>query len=290
MNIKSLLCSCALLFTLMSCGPAPESTPTPSTTPTSADTAAATEMAKAPDTPVETTSSVQPCIFRLGYEAWEPYQYIGVDQKAAGLDIELIQAIVSEMKCQLEFRQGHWSDLIVALKKGELDLLPGASKTAARESFAYFSDSYRNEKFVLFIRSADTALSQYATLPELLAAGKKVGIVSDYYYGEAVATLFNDANLKAAFVESPLSELNLKRLQDEEIDAMFEDSLVGGAMLRRKGLSDQMGQHTIDLGQSNVYLMFGKNTISEAQVAAFNQALQKIRQNGSYQAILAKYQ
>jgi polar amino acid transport system substrate-binding protein len=287
MNIQILLCSCALILSLAGCKPAPESVP-PATTPASGavQPAADTSAAVVAKEPVTTAA----CSFRLGFEAWEPYQYVGMEQKAAGLDIELIQAIADEMQCQLEFQQGNWTDLISALKKGELDLLPGASRTAARESFAYFSDPYRNEKFVLFIRSNDTALLQYTSLAELLAAGKKVGIVSDYYYGEAVASFFSDDNLKAAFVESPLSELNLKRLQDEEIDAMFEDSLVGGSMLRRKGLADQIGQHSIDLGQTDVYLMFGKNTVSEAQVAAFNQALQEIRQNGSYQAILAKYQ
>lgn len=286
MNIQILLCSCALLLSLAGCKPAPESTPpaiapaSGAVQPAAATTAAAVAEVVAPAV----------CSFRLGFEAWEPYQYVGMEQKAAGLDIELIQAIADEMKCQLEFRQGNWTDLISALKKGELDLLPGASKTAARENFAYFSDPYRNEKFVLFIRSTDTALSQYGSLAELLAAGKKVGIVSDYYYGETVAGFYNDDSLKAAFIESPLSELNLKRLQDEEIDAMFEDSLVGGSLLRRKGLAGQIGQHSIDLGQSDVYLMFGKNTVSEAQVATFNQALQTIRQNGKYQAILAKYQ
>ncbi len=287
MNLQILLCSCALFLSLAGCKPAPESVP-PATTPASgvAQPAAEPSAAVVAKTP-ETNAA---CGFRLGFEAWEPYQYVGMEQKAAGLDIELIQAIADQMQCQLEFRQGNWTDLISALKRGELDLLPGASKTAARESFAYFSEPYRNEKFVLFIRSTDTALLQYTNLAELLAAGKKVGIVSDYYYGETVAGFYNDDNLKAAFVESPLSELNLKRLQDEEIDAMFEDSLVGGSMLRRKGLADQIGQHSIDLGQTDVYLMFGKNTVSEAQVAAFNQALQAIRQNGNYQAILAKYQ
>ncbi len=44
------------------------------------------------------------------------------------------------MKCNASwsFVEGNWTDLISALKKGELDLLPGASKTAARESFAVF--------------------------------------------------------------------------------------------------------------------------------------------------------
>jgi polar amino acid transport system substrate-binding protein len=287
MNIQILLCSCVLFFSLLGCEPAPVSSPSENTpTPTAASSAAIAQKS--------TTSNLMPeapaCVFRLGYEAWEPYQYQTAGQKAAGLDIELIQAIASEMKCQLEFRQGHWSDLIGALKKGELDLLPGASKTVARESFAYFSESYRQEKFVLFIRSTDTALLQFTSLADLLAAGKKVGIVSDYYYGEGVANFYNDDNFKAAFVESPLSELNLKRLQDEEIDAMFEDSLVGSAMIRRKGLIEQVGQHSIDLGQTDVYLMFGKNTITEVQVKAFNQALQTIQQNGTYQAILDKYQ
>lgn len=285
MNIQFLLCSCVLFLTLTGCKPPPVAAPEPST---SAPLTTSSETKAQPQTPA--ALPLADCLMRLGYEAWEPYQYQSVDQTAAGLDIEIIQAIAKEMNCRLEFRQGSWTDLIALLKKGELDLLPGASKTAARETFAHFSEPYRQEKFVLFIRSTDTALLQYTSLPDLLAAGKKVGIVSDYYYGETVADLYSDAQFSNAFVESPLSELNLKRLQDEEIDAMFEDSLVGSAMLRRKGMTEQIGQHSIDLGQTDVYLMFGKNTINESQVSAFNQALAAIKQNGTYQAILDKYQ
>lgn len=279
----TLLFVITFLFVLTGCGPAPTNQ-TQTTTPTeSTTTEAPVEVDK-----VATTNSE--CQYRVGFEAWEPYQFVDIQQQPAGLDIEILQALAAQMNCQLVMTQGNWTDLVTALKEGQLDVLPAASKTIARENFAHFSKPYRNEKFVLFVRSANTELANYNSLAEFIAAGRKVGIVSDYYYGEELSELYANPQMKTGFVEAALSELNLQRLNDEEIDGMFEDSLVGTSMLRKKGLSNTIGQHSIHLGQTDVYLMFSKQTVQEPVVEQFNTALDIIRGNGTYQAILAKYQ
>ena len=103
------------------------------------------------------------CKFVLGFDAWEPYQYVDVGERVAGLDIELIATVVKDMGCQLTYQQGTWVDLLMALRQGEVDLLLGASKTQAREKFALFSDAYRMEEFSLYIRKNDKVRAGYKT-------------------------------------------------------------------------------------------------------------------------------
>ena len=306
MKMLTLLSSLSLAVMLVACEPAVKpANPAPATsesanleptkiaetTENKAPVAESVPPATVPSSVTNATGSGAPsCTLKLGFEAWEPYQYVGIDQQPAGLDIELVAAVSQKMNCQLVPQQGTWVELIAALKAGELDMLLGASKTQARQEFAFFSEPYRTEQFVLFIRSAEAASLPQATMADFLASGKKLGIVSEYYYGSEFTELYNNEQFKTQFVESSLSELNMARLLDEDIDGMLEDKFVAASMLRRKGMDKEIGPHSITLGNSDVFVMFSKISVTEEKVSAFNAAMAAIRQNGEYDAIMARYQ
>jgi len=283
-----------LLFSILLLGCEPKPAPVSADTPAVAKSPeqSGTKPASAAVISPESTSAdaSNACVLRLGYEAWEPYQYTNLENKAAGLDIELLQAVADAMKCSLQPRQGSWTELVAALKAGELDMVPGASQTETRREFAFFSEPYRTEQFQLFVRSGDSAGYPQSSLTEFVAAGHKVGIISDYFYGNEFAELSAQEAVKVNFVEASLVELNLARLLDEDIDAMLEDVFVARSLLRRKGLEQQIGAHSIALGSSDVYVMFSKVSVKAEQVQAFNQALAQLKQDGRYAAIVARYQ
>ena len=238
----------------------------------------------ATETPLQTT----PCRFTMGLDAWEPYQYMTVGNTVTGLDVELVQNVVADMGCTLDVVQGSWLELLTLLKNGDVDFVLGASKTAEREEFAFFSEPYRQERFQLYVRKEQVGLP-YSGLKEFVAAGHKVGVVNEYYYGDEVAELYADDNLRPLFVGAIISELNMARLLDEEIDGLLEDSFVGAAILRRKGLDKYIQAHNISLGSSDVYVMFSQVSVSAEQVAQFNAGLGQLRDNGRYNQIVDKY-
>ncbi|HEX5793166.1 MAG TPA: transporter substrate-binding domain-containing protein, partial [Rheinheimera sp.] len=119
--------------------------------------------------------------------------------------------------------------------------------------------------------------------------GHKVGVVNEYYYGEEVTALYADDEQRSKFVGAIISELNMARLLDEEIDGLLEDSFVGASILRRKGLDKYIQPHSISLGNSDVYVMFSKASMSPEQVEQFNAGLASLRDNGSYSRIMEKY-
>jgi polar amino acid transport system substrate-binding protein len=298
-SLVTLLAASCLVF-ITACSPAPESTP--ATTPNTA-AAANTPNATATDSaaePAASSSNLAPtaataedkapaCQLRLGFDAWEPYQYMGIAGKVTGLDIQLMETIASDMKCTLVMQQGPWSELIAQLREGQIDMLLGASKTPARLEFAHFSDSYRQEKFSLYVLAMND-FAEFNTLANFVMAGNKVGIVSDYFYGEEFLSLSSLPASKDKFVEASMSELNLARLIDQDIQGFLEDSFVASSMLRRKGLDQQIKAQGVHLGDKEVSVMFSKKTVSEAQVQAFNAGLKQIRQDGRYDKILADYQ
>jgi polar amino acid transport system substrate-binding protein len=229
------------------------------------------------------------CSLVLGFDAWEPYQYADVGGRVAGLDIELVSGVVSGISCEISYQQGTWVELLAALKQGEIDILLGASKTEAREEFAYFSDAYRMEEFSLYIRKDDETSAAYTSLTEFVDKGSRIGIVADYLYGEEVAKLLDNPEKAESFVNAILGELNIARLLDEDIDGFLEDSFVGASMLRRKALSEYIVAQGITIKTGNAYVMFSKKGISEAQLALFNAELQRVKKSQFYEELLSKY-
>ena len=239
--------------------------------------------------PVEKQATGNNCKFVLGFDAWEPYQYVDVGERVAGLDIELIATVVEDMGCQLTYQQGTWVDLLMALRQGEVDILLGASKTQAREKFALFSDAYRMEEFALYVRKNDKVRASYETISEFSKNNSRIGIVEDYVYGPDVSMLLDDPETSKYFVNAIMGEINVARLLDEDIDGYFEDSFVGASLLRRKALSKYIVAHDITIKTGNAYVMFSQISVTPEQLNDFNTQLEKVKNSKVYQDILDKY-
>lgn len=229
------------------------------------------------------------CEMTMGFEAWEPYQYLDIGDVPRGLDVEVAEATMQKMNCELSLKQGSWVDLLSWLQSGDIDFVMGASRTEAREDFAHFSDPYREEQFVLFIRSGEEHRYSASTLEDFVEEGQRIGIVNEYYYGESTHELVNDEANRAQFVGAMMSEFNLVRLLDLEIDAFLEDKAVGYSLIRRKGLHEYIQTYPIELDTSNVYVMFSRDSVDEERIEAFNDALQELRSSGGYDNIMQRY-
>ncbi len=262
---------------------------TPQSEKVTKDTSSTESMQPDLSVVAESSDMVDDCNLVLGFDAWEPYQYADVGGRVAGLDIELITSVAEDIGCNITYQQGTWVDLLSLLKQGNIDMLLGASKTEAREQFAFFSDAYRMEEFSLYIRSNDEKRAAYKTLSEFIESGSSIGVVSDYLYGEEVAALLDDPEQSQFFKNAIMGELNIARLLDQDIDGFLEDSFVGASMLRRKALSDLIVAQGITIQTGNVYVMFSQQGITQDQLAKFNAQLQKVKQSQVYEDLLKKY-
>lgn len=87
---------------------------------------------------------------RLG--DWQPYQYRNDKQEVTGLDVELMQAIFENMGYQVALTEIPWKRHLNNVESGRTNLAASASKTPEREQYVYFSDPYRTESVVMYIR------------------------------------------------------------------------------------------------------------------------------------------
>lgn len=229
------------------------------------------------------------CQLNMGWDPWEPYQYLTPENEVKGLEIELVSAMAKEAGCDLKFVQKNWMNLLNGIRNGSIDLLGGASKTKAREKFARFSEEYRNESFVLYVRKGEAGNFQGQSLKDLLASNFKLGVTEDYIYGDEVSALQDDQETAGKFVSVPTTEVNYYNLIQNQIDGFLEDPFVAAYTIKRKGLGDQIEAHPITVHSGNVALMFSKKSVTPETVVAFNTALAKLKESGKYKKILDKY-
>ena len=245
-------------------------------------TAADTQVAAAPPTP-------QPCKLRVGWDPWEPYQYQDADGSMRGLDVEIIRRIADDAGCEVEFVRGNWGELLGQLRGGEVHVLMAATPTEERRAFAHFSPPYRSESFALYTRAGDAGDFAGAGLAELVAQDKRIAVTDGYYYGEAATQLILGDETRKAFVSAPVVELNYTRLVDGEVDALLDDPFVAAAVLRRKGLDEQIAQHPLQIHSGEVSLMYSQAGVDEAVLKRLDRALMQLRTDGTLEQMTARY-
>ena len=233
-------------------------------------------------------ATAESCKLAVGWEPWEPYMYLTPGNEVSGLDIEIIRAIADENDCKLEFVQGDWKSLLEMVEDGEVDIVAGASISPSREQYALFSDAYRSEDFVLYVRASEVA-DYGSTLQEALDSQKTFGITADYIYGKDLDKFIEDPYYSKLFITSDFGEMNYYNLLQHRVDVFVEDPFVGAYNLNRKGLNNQIIALPVVIHSGEVHLMFSKLSTYPQQVGMFNAALSKIKKNGAYQAILDKY-
>lgn len=229
------------------------------------------------------------CTITMGWDPWEPYQYLDQDGKVRGLDIEIVSAIARAAGCTLKLVEGEWATLLVKLKDGEVDLLTGATRTESREGFAYFSDPYREEAFALYLRSEEAAGYAKRNLEQLLKEGFRVGVTLEYVYGDKISSLQDDPRYERQFDGVLVGEVNYAKLLNMEIDGFLEDPIVANAIMRRKGLKEDIKAHPDIVKSGEVCLMLSRASVEAETVQRLNDGLAKIKQDGTYGEILAKY-
>lgn len=239
--------------------------------------------------PAATSKAESECHLSLGWDPWEPYHFSGVGGEMQGLDIDLVNELAERAGCRLEFVQGSWAGLLRLIRLGDLDMLLGATHTSEREEFAWFSAPYRHEEFLLYVRASE--LNQWAadSLRELLGNDFRIGVTQGYIYSAPINELQTDPNYQDSFVEAAVGELNFTHLMDYRIDGFIEDPFVAATIQRRRSWGGEIEPLPLDFGSGEVHILFSRASVDEQQVRQFDRALESMRDDGTYDAIMQRY-
>lgn len=228
-------------------------------------------------------------VLSLGWDSWAPYQYKDGDGVVTGLDIDLVKAIAGNCGYHLKMVQMPWKRNLLHVKKGVTDLALGATKTAEREEYAYFSDPVRQESVVLYVRKGGSSKYPFIQLSDMIGTSFRLGAAAEFYYGERYETLKKNPEFKSLVQEVPQDLPNVKKIMKNRIDGFLIDPFAGAALIKELGYQNKLEIHPMTVYSDNVHIMFSKKTVSLKIVEEFNKGLKTLRENGTYEHIVNCY-
>ena len=216
-------------------------------------------------------------------QAYAPFSIQQDDGSYKGIDVELLAAIAEEEGFEYELTPMDFSGIIPALVSGTIDgSIAGMNITDERKESVDFSDGYYESGSALVVNKDDDSISDFDDLKGKVAACKEgtTGQLwcedhADEYgfeptvYPDSVSMMMAVANKQADFLieDYPVISYQIKIGEQEDlkvaIDAIEEAPQNGFAV--KKG-------ENADL------------------LKMFNEGLQKIRDNGKYDEIIAEYE
>src|SRR3546814_1817521 len=92
--------------------------------------------------------------FTTAWYPLDPYQYVVESEGVStltGLDVKLLKSYIKKAGYNVKYDAVPWKQHQLELKEGVRDIAAGATWTAEREKYAYFSIPYRKEVNVLYV-------------------------------------------------------------------------------------------------------------------------------------------
>lgn len=234
----------------------------------------------------KTSSSTSECQLTFGWTNRKPMQFLDENGQLQGIQIDLVKSIALEIGCKLNFVQGNWKELLDGVKGGQIDFMPGATKTEKRSQFANFSLPYRRDVFVIYVRKAELSHYHQTNLEELKNSSFKLAFTRNFLYGTEVETWQKNEKQNQFLSYADNTELNIKRLYAKQIDGFLEDPYVISYQLRSRSLTDNISKLPfIVIGHPSSFI-FSKKNISDQLISRFNRALKKLMKTAKFQSSL----
>jgi arginine/ornithine transport system substrate-binding protein len=222
---------------------------------------------------------------RIGVEgAYPPFSEMGPDGKIKGFDIDIANALCTQMKAECTLVTQEWDGMIPALQSRKFDaIIASMSATDERRKVVAFSDKYYNTPARLVAKAA----AKLQATPEGLK-GKRIGVQRSTIHDRFVTDTFKASEIvRYAKADEVYLDLAAGR-----IDVAMGDSVaIDGGFLKKP-----QGQGYAFFGPAyNDEKYFGTGSsiaVRKADTALaerFNAAIKAIRADGTYKKIQDRY-
>ena len=225
----------------------------------------------------------------VGWELWYPYQYRNSQQELLGLDFEIFNAILTKAGYTPEYTELPWKRHLHYIKTGEMDAAMGASVSEERKRYAIFTQPYRKETIKLFVRKGKANNINLNTLKDLADSNYMIGIESGYYYGDEYKALMTTTEFQEHIIEVVDIEENVTLLLKGHIDGFLVDPATIKSFANKYQMNGEFEQHTLNIYQSDIHIMFSKATVSDDMVKAVDNAIGAMRKSGELDKIINKW-
>ena len=216
-------------------------------------------------------------VLRVGTDAtYPPFEWVDTATgQVEGFDVDLVREICKEIGCKVDFVVVPFDGIIAGLVSGKYDMIASTfTITPARAKEVAFSDPYYDGGQAIAVPRYDTTTAGVDDL-----RGKTIAVQLGTT-GERRASQIPDAeiisfeNIGAAFID----------MENGRVDAVINDKPTTELIIRQRGEAKIVGP-TLTAEEYGFAVTHNDKNL----LAAINRALAKIRTDGRFESIRAKW-
>jgi len=176
------------------------------------------------------SDKVLPAVLQSASELdYPPFCIVRPDGSTDGFSVELLRAVISEMRRKITFKVGPWNEIKQDLADGRIDVLPLVSYNAQRDAVYDFTVPYVTMHGAIFIRKDNTTIKGGEDL-----LGKEVIVMQgdtahEYALKEQLTT-------KLIFTNSYAEAFTM--LAEGTHDAILAQKLMGLQLIKQQGIDN----------------------------------------------------
>jgi polar amino acid transport system substrate-binding protein len=230
--------------------------------------------------PASTAATLQ-----LVTDQWVPYENLS-DIEAPGFSPEVLRHVFDGMGQEVSFEELPWARAAELVFRGERDAIFTAFRNEERERFCYFpGEPLAHDKWVFFVRAADAGRLKFSSFDDLV--GHDIAVLR----GAAISPEFwNFVHEHRNFTETASDEANFRMLQAGRVDYVVASFVNGMRLIGSLGVDGKVQPLlSRSLEEDDMYVIFSRQRVAPAFVAAFSDALHQFKQTEAFRAIYGKY-
>ena len=214
------------------------------------------------------------------------FRYIDDNGKVTGIDIEIIDLFMKELKIPYKFKLiKSTARGVVEAKSGKVDMLISKIMKEDRKSYLiYPQEIYRNIAWNFFIRKEDKGKIKYDSLDDL--KGLRVGATKKFAYTDEFWAADLDRDVM------PVNDKQIGKLIAKRFDIVPMTTLSTLYKVKNNGQIDKITYLPKILVYTKLYNVFTKASTypdKEKLIKEYDIAIRKLTESGQIKAIFDKY-
>ena len=212
----------------------------------------------------------------------------GTDGSWTGYNIELFQALATELGCTSQFLETPWGRSMQLLAAGELDAMSNVSYNEQRAQFAFFIGPHQQEQ-VKLVTNLHPAPSK-TSLADLINGENLIAAMQGIYYGaEFEQALAAAPAFRQRLIFVTINQQKLDLFLSGRVQYMVEDQINLQQLYLNNILNPEQHPALFTLYENPVFFAFSKQSVHQFSQEKLAMAWQTLLDNGQQKQLRQKY-